>query len=81
MPEYLRPYAYYAYICGFNGNETLMYYIEQQWKLSINRLRSYGINDPRVWVERGGNEMLELNLSNFGVQDTRSELRLIMLFK
>ena len=35
MPEYLRPYAYYAYICGFNSDKSLMFYIERQWKISI----------------------------------------------
>ena len=81
MPEYLRPYAYFAYICGFDGNETLMFYIEQQWKLSVNRMKNNGINDPRVWAEMGGNDILNLNLTNFGIQDTRSELRVILLFK
>ena len=31
-PIHLRPFALYAYICGFNGNQDLMFYVEQQWK-------------------------------------------------
>ena len=25
-PEYLRPYAYFKYICGFDNDEILMFY-------------------------------------------------------
>jgi predicted GIY-YIG superfamily endonuclease len=81
QPEHLRPYAYFAYICGFNGNETMMYYVENQWKQSLNNIRNQGIQDPKVWAQRGGNDVLNLNLSNFGIDDTRSELRLVLLFK
>ena len=81
MPEHLRPYAYYAYICGFNEDESLMFYIERQWKEIIHRYKNRGCIDPREWAERGGNEVLSLNLSNFGIEDTRRELRLILLFK
>ena len=28
QPEHLRPYAYFVYICGFNGNETMMFYVD-----------------------------------------------------
>ena len=81
MPAHLRPYAYYAYICGFNEDESLMFYIERQWKETIQRLKNRACNDPREWAERGGNDILNLNLSNFGIQNTREELRLILLFK
>ena len=81
MPEHLRPYAYYAYLCGFNGDKSLMFYIERQWKERVNRMKRNGINDPRVWAHNGGNEMLNLNLNNFGIQNARSELCLVLLFK
>ena len=80
-PEYLRPYAYFAYICGFNGNESIMFYIERQWKESVNRLRMQGYHDPKIWATLGGNDVMNLDLTNFGIVDTRSELRLILLFK
>ena len=32
QPEHLRPYAYLAYICGFNHDERLMFYIEKNGK-------------------------------------------------
>ena len=81
QPEHLRPYAYFAYICGFNGNEMMMFYIEKQWKEMIQRLIRQGINNPTLWAERGGNDVLNLRLDNFGVRNTRSELRLVLLFK
>ena len=81
QPEYLRPYAYYAYICGFDGNEHMMFYVEQQLKESITQLRGQGINDPRVWANIDGNAVLNLDLSHFGLRTTRDELRLVLLFK
>ena len=81
QPLHLRPYSFYAYICGFNGNEGMMYYIEQKWKDNVARMISHGINEPRIWAQRGGNDLLNLDLSNYGIDDTRSELRLILLFR
>ena len=31
-PSYLRPFAVTAYICGFNGLETLRLFVEDKWK-------------------------------------------------
>ena len=81
QPEHLRPYAYFAYICGFNGNETMMYYIERQWKEIINGYIRQGINDPKFWAERGGNNVLNLQLNSFGIDNARNELRLVLLFR
>ena len=58
-----------------------MYYIEGKWKEYVKRMICCGINDPRVWAATGGSEILNLNLSNFGINDTRLELRLVPLFK
>ena len=52
----------------------IMFYIEQKWKEEINRLRTRGMYDPKQWALRGGNELLNLNLSNFGIEDTSEEL-------
>ena len=80
-PEYLWSYSYFAYICGFNGNESVMFYIKRQWKESVNRLRMQGYHDPKIWSSLGKNDVMNLDLTNFGIVDTRSELRLILLFK
>jgi hypothetical protein len=45
------------------------------------RIRMQGIHNLRSWAQRGGNDVLDLNLSNFGVDDTRSELQLVLLCK
>ena len=68
-------------MCGFDGEERMMFYIESQWKQSIRRIRIQGIHDPRSWAQRGRNDVLDLNLSNFGVDDTQSELQLVLLYK
>ena len=59
----------------------MMFYIERKWKEEINKLRTRGIHDPKQWALRRGNEVLNLNLSNFGIEDTREELQLVLLFQ
>ena len=61
--------------------ERMMYYVENKWKQNINRLKNQGIQDPRIWANEGGNDILNLNLTNFGVAETREELRLVTLFR
>ena len=80
-PDHLHPYAFFAYICGFNGNNLMMLYVEQKWKHFVNEIRSQGLNDPRIWASSGSNKILNLNLSNFGINDTRSELRLVLMYQ
>ena len=59
----------------------MMLYVEQKWKHFVNEIRSQGLNDPRIWASSGGNKILNLNLSNFGINDTRSELRLVLMYQ
>ena len=47
----------------------------------MKRLRSQGINDPRIWSQRKENEFLNIDLSNYGISETMSEFSLIHLFK
>ena len=81
QPDHLRPYVFFAYICGFNGDDSMMFYIEQQWKESIRRLRMQGIHEPKILAQQGGNDVLNLDLSNYGIENTRDELRLVLLYK
>ena len=37
-PLHLRPYALFAYICGFDSNKDLLSYIERVWKEKRNRM-------------------------------------------
>jgi hypothetical protein len=52
----------------------MIWYVKSQRKQSLNRIRMQGIHDPKIWAQRGGIDVLNLNLSNFGIDDTRSEL-------
>ena len=48
-PAYLRPFALFAYICGFTNTRTdLRYYVENQWKQRRDYLISLGNNDKKV---------------------------------
>ena len=58
-----------------------MFYLERKWKENVSQSRNNGMHDPRMWATQGGNDILDLDLSNFGIIDTRSELHLILLFK
>ena len=79
-PIHLRPFALYAYICGFNGNQDLMFYVERQWKEKRNRLIRNGVNDINAWA-RCGSEVIacmRTDVEAFGILP--SELSLICVF-
>ena len=59
----------------------MMFYIERKRKEFILGMRNRGIHDPRIWASEGGNSILNLNLENFGVTNTREELQLVLLYK
>ena len=48
----LRPFALFAYICGFNNDKSLrvMQFVETNWKLKRNFLIRNGIEDPKQWA-------------------------------
>ena len=52
VPLRLRPYALFTFICGFDDNKELRYYIEYQWKRrrDIERYR-HGNNCPNQWAK------------------------------
>ena len=47
----------------------------------MRRLIYQGIKNTHIWLQRGGNEFLNIDLSNYGISETMSELCLIRLFK
>ena len=49
-PLHLRPYALFAYICGFDGKTDLLFYIERIWKERRDRLIRQGVNDAKSWA-------------------------------
>ena len=58
-----------------------MFYVERKLKVEIDRLRAREIYDPKQWASMGGNEVLNLNLPHFGVEETTAEFRLVLTFE
>ena len=80
-PFHIFPYSVFAYIYGFNGNKSLMYYIEQKWKDNARHLIYQGIKYHCIWLQRRGNEWINFDLSNYGICEPMYELSLIRLLK
>ena len=81
-PAYLRPFALFAYICGFSSisRSHLRFYIEQQWKVKRDNLIRQGINDQKRWAYCGRDIINRINDNDcFGVLS--SELKLVCLFE
>lgn len=76
-PQRLRPYAIFAYICGFEHDKTLLSCVEFVWKEKRDRLCNSGIQCQKQWARRGGQLVIksvcdrERNIHN---------LRLVLLF-
>ena len=78
-PLHLRPYALFAYICGFNSKIAILSYVERKWKEKRDDLRENGENNIQAWAHCG-NEIIEnMDEESFGVKP--SDLKLICLFK
>ena len=80
-PAYLKPFALYAYVCGFAGTRRdVRYYIEQKWKEQRNNFINNGIQDPRRWAKSVTNVISHVisNENQFGVLE--SDLTLVCLF-
>ena len=79
QPIHLRPFALHAYICGFNCNQELMFYIERKWKEVRNIKIRLGINDIKEWARCATEVIADIDEEQFGNQT--SELSLVCLFK
>jgi predicted GIY-YIG superfamily endonuclease len=77
-PLHLRPYALFAYICGFDSKNDLLFYIERMWKVKRDGLIRNGVNDLKAWASCGSEIIAELDEENFGVNP--SDLTLVCLF-
>ena len=77
-PLHLRPYVLFAYICGFESNNDLMFYVEQIWKQKRDRLIRNGVNDIKAWAFCGSDVISEVGNQNFGI--TPNDLSLLCLF-
>ena len=77
-PLHLRPYALFAYICGFDSNNDLMFYIERIWKQKRDQLIINGINDIKAWALCGSEVISEIDRQSFGIKP--NDLSLVCLF-
>jgi hypothetical protein len=78
-PLHLWPFALFAYICGFDSKNDLLFCIERVWKEKRDRLIRNEVNDLKAWAYCGSEIISEFNEENFGVKP--SDLTLVCLFK
>lgn len=50
IPNHLKPYILFAYVCGFNGNNEKMFYVERRWKEERQKLVRNGNNSFVHWA-------------------------------
>ena len=74
-PARLRPFALYAYICGFDCNKNLMLTVESSWQSKRNTLISHGVTDRKQLATCATHAIDQL----YG-PTLKEELRLITLF-
>ena len=88
-PMYLRPFALFAYICGFNDNcsidnkKSLRYTIEKKWKEKRDWLIRNGFNDKYLWAKSGNTviqNMINQNERSREFDVRHKDLTLICLF-
>ena len=77
-PLHLRPYALFAYICGFDLRKDLMSYVEHAWKVKRDHLVRDGVNSPMAWAQVGAQIVTE-----FDQEETSDPcgLSLVCMFK
>ena len=71
----LRPFAVFAYICGFEKQKNLMRQVESEWKDKVKWLQGQGITCKQQYVF--GSEAVILSKSS----RYNNDLRLVTLFK
>ena len=88
-PMYLRPFALFAYICGFNDDcciknkKSLRYSIEKKWKEKRDWLIRNGINNKYQWAKCGNTviqNMISQNQRSGEFDIRQKDLTLICLF-
>ena len=78
-PLELRPYAVFAYICGFDGNFQLRYHVEREWKVKRDRLATRGVSCQQSFSQSGQQIIEEIN-NDACVYDNNHDLWLVLLF-
>ena len=75
-----RPFAVFAYICGFNGDKRRQQFVEQKWKETRDNLRSNNIHCVKRWAICAQDVVDNINTNMNFNNDASGELRLILLF-
>ena len=78
-PMRLRPYALFAYVCGFDCNKHLMLYFEHQWQDRRDQERRRGIHCPKQLARLAHGIIGRIDLEVFNIDQT--QLRLILNFE
>ena len=78
-PLHLRPFAIYAYICGFNGNQLLRFHLENEWKRRQDYLIQRNIS-CRKELAMSVNDVLERMNENNHLNRNDFDLQLVLLF-
>ena len=79
-PLELRPYAVFAYICGFDGNRQLRYHVEREWKVKRDRLATRGVSCQKSFAQSGQQIIEEIN-NDARVYGNNHDLWLVLLFR
>ena len=66
-PMNLRPYALFAYICGFDSNENL-FSVENQWKITRDYFIHQQILDPKPWARASQDIIISQRNNNNGLK-------------
>ena len=78
-PIELRPYAVFALVCGFDGNDRLRRRFESLWQYERDELRRRGVICLRQWA-LCANRVIE-NVQTDPTNQRRCELRLLLFFE
>lgn len=77
-PPYLRPFAVFALICGFDGNKSLRRYVESAWKRERDKLIREGVLCLKRWALCGNDVISSINRDTWNFDP--SQLRLLFFF-
>ena len=74
------PYAVFAYICGFDCNESLRLHVEKEWKHAIGDLIKNAIRCRIQWALAAQRIVRRINNSSNFPSVSQHQLRLVILF-
>ena len=81
-PSYNRPYALFAYVCGFNCQKNIQIYVEAQWKIQRDRLMDRGVTNlaSLALCVQPIIDTINSNMTYDRNAEAYQELRLVLLF-